>query len=254
MTLAVAILTKNEEKNIKECLESVAFADEVWLIDDSSEDQTVPIAQALGAKVLQHSMAEEGFAGQRNEVLKHCQADWILYVDADERITPELAIEIQSIISSPKRYAYEIIRRNCLFGQVIHHGVYGPDYNIRLFPVQEVLWQGLVHERPITNLPIKRLKGSMIHETNPTWEKYCEKFNQYTTLMAERNFEKGKRASFVKDILLRPFFAFFKAYFLQRGFLDGKLGFSLAVFHGMYTMMKYVKLEWLVKRKTRISK
>ena len=136
-----------------------------------------------------------------------------------------------------------------LFGQTLYHGVHKPDWSLRLYPQDVVQWAGIVHEQAHVSVPVNRLRHKMLHYTYTAWDRYFFKFNQYTTLTAEDMQRKGKRAGFGRDIVLRPLFAFFRAYLLKAGFLDGRLGFIMAVYHYCYTMTKYVKLYWLVQRK-----
>lgn len=248
--LAVLILTYNEEKNIEECVQSVNFADEIILIDSGSTDQTGQIAEKLGAKFIYHPM-DEGFAGQRNFALQQTKADWVLYLDADERITPELAQEIKEIIAQDQQYAYQILRNNVVFGQHVRHGGHGPDYSLRLYPRLAISWEGVVHEQAKVSLPIRKLKNGMLHYTYTSWDRYFFKFNQYTTMMAEKMLENGKKTN-ITDIALRPWFAFIRFYLLKSGWRDGRIGFIMAVYHAFYTMTKYVKLYYL--RKERLSK
>lgn len=243
--LAVLILTYNEEKNIRSCVESVRFADEIIIIDSGSTDKTISIAKELGAKCVVHEMSE-GFAAQRNFALTQTTADWVLFLDADERITPALAQEIGEKIQEVTPYAYNILRRNIVFDQMVSYGGHSPDLSLRLYPKDAIQWQGIVHEQAVVTLPIQKLKHEMYHHTYTSWEKYFTKFNQYTTLMAKQMNEQGKIASF-KDILLRPAAGFIKFYLLKSGWRDGRIGFILAVFHGFYTMAKYVKLYYLQK-------
>lgn len=243
MKIAVIILTHNEERHIKECIESAAFADEILVIDDMSTDHTVELARAAGARVVTHPLAGD-FAGQRNFALTQTDADWVLYVDADERVNAEAETELRRVMAEDARAVYEVTRINVAFGQRMYYGGHKPDYPRRFFPRDAVRWEGLVHERTASELPVCRIKASLLHYTYTDWDRYLQKFNQYTSLMAERQHAEGKRASFLK-ILLDPPFAFFRFYILQRGFLDGRLGFILAMFHGFYTMVKYVKLYYL---------
>lgn len=245
--LAVLILTYNEEANITACVRSAAFADEIVVIDSGSTDRTVEIAAILGARCVSRPMSG-GFAAQRNFALTQTEADWVLFLDADERITPELAAEIQTVIGQGGENGYEILRQNVLFGTPIQHGGFSPDYSLRLYPRHAISWQGVVHEQAIVTVPVQRLRCHMLHYTYTTWDRYFFKFNQYTTLMARQMFDKGKRANFLADIVLRPHVAFFKTYVLKRGFLDGRLGFILAVYHFFYTMTKYVKLYGVQKQ------
>jgi glycosyltransferase involved in cell wall biosynthesis len=245
--LAVLILTYNEEKNIEDCVRSVSFADEIILIDSGSIDQTREIAEKLRVKFIYHPM-DEGFAGQRNFALEQTKAEWVLFLDADERITPELAREIKAIVEKNEQYAYEILRNNVVFGQHVGYGGHSPDYSLRLYPRTAISWQGVVHEQAKVSLPILRLKNGMLHYTYTSWDRYFFKFNQYTTLMAEQMEKRGKKAHFI-DILLHPLAGFFRFYILKSGWRDGKIGFVLAVFHAFYTMAKYVKLYYLQKER-----
>ena len=245
MKLAVIILTHNEERHIEACIRSAAFADEILVIDDMSTDRTAELAQSLGARVVTHPLAGD-FAGQRNFALMQTDADWVLYVDADERVNEGTEAELRRIMAADARAVYEIKRINLVFGQRMYYGGHCPDYPRRFFPRDAVHWIGLVHERTESELPVRRMGGSLLHHTYESWEQYFQKFNQYTTLMAEQRYADGKQASFLK-ILFDPPFAFFRFYVLQRGFLDGRLGFILAMFHGFYTMVKYVKLYDLDK-------
>ena len=243
MKLAVIILTHNEVRHIEACIESASFADEILVIDDDSTDRTAEIARAAGARVISHPLAGD-FAGQRNFALMQTDADWVFYVDADERVNPETEAALRRVMAENARAAYEIKRINVAFGQEMHYGAHRPDYPRRFLPRDAVRWEGLVHERTVSNLPVRRLKGSLLHYTYTDWDQYFQKMNQYATLMAKRRLAEGERPSFLK-ILFDPPFAFFRSYVIQRGFLDGRLGFILGIFHGFYTMMKYVKLYYL---------
>jgi len=241
--LAVLILTYNEKKNIVECITSVKFADEIIIIDSGSTDGTIEVAEQLGATCIVHPM-EEGFAGQRNFALTQTKAEWVFFLDADERITPELAEEISAVVDGNEQYGYEILRINVVFGRIVAHGGHSPDYSLRLYPRTAISWQGIVHEQALVSLPIQRLKKHMFHHTYTSWERYFFKFNQYTTLMAEQMDERGRKAHFI-DIVLRPWAGFLRFYVFKSGWRDGKIGFILAVFHYFYTMAKYVKLYYI---------
>lgn len=247
MKLAVIILTRNEEKNIHDCIASVDFADEIIVVDSGSEDRTCEIAEKLGAKVYQHQMDEEGFAGQRNFALDKTMADWVFYLDADERITPKLAAEIRRHIEIVPQQAADIKRISVVLGQRMYHGVYRPDYITRLFPRDKVHWEGVVHEHARTELPIIRLQAPAHHYCLTNWEQYFEKFNRYTTLMAEKMYQSKKRTNLI-SAHLHAIFAFLQMYIIKRGCLDGKLGFILCEYHYAYTLTKYVKLYYLTKK------
>ena len=245
--VAVLILTYNEEKNIEACCKSVDFADEVIIIDSGSTDKTIEIAEKMGAKCVYHPM-NEGFSGQRNFALTQTQADWVLYLDADERITPELAAEVQQVIQQKEKFAYKILRMNIIFGQQVKYGGHSPDWSLRLYPRTAISWEGIVHEQANVTLPIQKLAHPMFHHTYTSWDRYFFKFNQYTTMMAEQMLQKGKTTR-ITDIVLRPWFAFIRFYILKAGWRDGKIGFIMAVYHAFYTMTKYVKLYYLRKER-----
>lgn len=244
--IAVIILTFNEEKNIADAIRSAAFADEVLLIDSGSTDETLAIARALGARVVQHPM--KGFADQRNFALRETAADWVFYLDADERLTPAAGEAIHRLAEAPERVAYEICRHNIVFGQPMHYGAHRPDWSLRLFPRDAVTWEGVVHERAVVSVPIRRMPGEILHYTYDTWSTYLTKFNRYTTLAAEKLFAGGRRAS-VTTLLLHPPFTFFKMYVLKLGFLDGFLGFAMSVMAALSVFMKYLKLAELSRQR-----
>jgi glycosyltransferase involved in cell wall biosynthesis len=246
MSVAVLILTYNEEKNISDCIASARFADEVVVIDSGSTDRTVAIAQSLGAKVAVRAMTD-GFGPQRNYALSQTETDWVLYLDADERITPGLAAEVRKVVEGNEPFAYEILRNNYAFGRRLKHGGFRPDYSLRFYPRTAVSWSGTVHEEATVTVPKRKLKNVIIHYTYTDWNRYFNKFNSYTSLMAEQMWQRGKRSSML-HIIFRPWWAFFRVYILQSGWLDGRLGFILACFHFFYTMSKYVRLYWLQKQ------
>lgn len=246
-TVSVLILTRNEEKHIRDCIEScLPVADEVIVIDDGSTDQTVAIAEELGSKVVQHALNRD-WAQQRMFAISQATCDWILFVDADERISSELAQEIRHVIDIGVKQSFTIQRENVFHHNRATHGVLRPDRVLRLMPRDGVTVTGAVHETIASIYPTEPSKGVMYHYTFDSWEQYFNKLNSYTTVAAENYRKSNKPVSFVKDILFRPFWAFLKMYLLQGGFLDGKMGWILSVNHYVYTMMKYVKLYHLYK-------
>ncbi len=242
MSLAVLILTYNEALQITDCIRSVAdLADEIIVIDSGSTDDTVNLAQSAGARVVHHPMTD-GFAAQRNFALTQTTADWVFYLDADERVTPELADELRQIrAQQPGKSAYAIQRRNIAFGQPVNHGVLRPDRVVRIFPRLGLVWEGQVHERPVGDWITSPLHGALLHYTYSDWHRYFLKFNNYTTLWAQEAHARGKRSSWL-DAFVHAKVAFVQTYFLKRGFLDGWLGLVLCCFHFAYTLAKYVKL------------
>lgn len=243
--VSVIILTRNEERNIRDCIESVMdFADEVLVIDDGSTDETVPISERLGAKVLSHPLNGD-WGQQKNFAMDNAVNDWILLLDADERISEPLAREIVAAVSAGEAYAYDMHRENRFQHHVANHGILRPDRVLRLFPGKGSRVEGRVHETVVTPYPLKQLNGPIYHYTYDNWDQYFGKFNHYTRLAAEKSRAQGKHATFLKDIVLRPLWAFIKIYFINGGFLDGKLGWIFSVNHYFYTMTKYVRLYHL---------
>ena len=245
-TVTVIILAKNEEQNIKDCIDTVGFADEVLVIDDFSTDQTPEIAASMGARIVQHAMNGD-WGGQQTFAIQEAKSKWILFLDADERISPELGAEIVTAVQEDDPKAYWMQRRNKFHHNKATHGVLRPDYVLRLMPAEGSYVEGYVHPAIITPYEEAKLQGYMYHYTYDNWHQYFNKFNNYTTLAAEKYRDAGKSCSFFKDIIIRPSWAFFKVYILDRGFLDGKMGFILSVNHYFYTMIKYVKLYYLLK-------
>lgn len=242
--LAVIILTKNEEANIEAAIESAAFADEILVVDSGSTDRTQELAEKHGAKFISHPMDEEGFAGQRNFALTQTEVEWVFYLDADERISMELSEEMSKIVAGNEYAAYMVKRMNIVFGQLMKYGAHRPDWCLRMFPRNAVKWDGVVHEHADTLLPIKKLEQKIYHHTYDDWNKYFNKLSQYTDMMAMKMHENGKRSS-IMDISIRPVYAFFRAYFIQRGILDGELGLIFSLLHGYYTFIKYLKLRYI---------
>lgn len=245
-TLSAIILAKNEEYNIKDCIQSVLFADEILLIDDFSEDNTVRIARNLGARVIQHPLNSD-WGQQRRYGIAQVKSDWILFIDADERVSNELANEIRQVIQDTELRSYKLRRFNKFHYNKAAHGVLRHDSVLRLMPKEGATVEGIVHEKFLSPYPQEILKGKLYHYTYDNWQQYFNKFNNYTTAASKRYQKENKKCYFFRDIVLRPLWAFLKVYLLDRGFMDGKLGFILSVNHYFYTMTKYVKLYYLNK-------
>ncbi|MDU2063340.1 MAG: glycosyltransferase family 2 protein [Sporomusaceae bacterium] len=246
MSVSVIILAKNEEKNIEACIQSALFADEVIVIDDFSTDRTVELAKQLGATIYQHSM-NGNWGAQQTYAIEQAKTDWIFFLDADERIPAALAEEVRAAVDRNEKYAYLVPRLNHAMGKPLYHGGWYPDYGFHLMPREDFHVEGFVHPQFVHPYQSRKLKNHIIHYTYSSWEQYFNKLNNYTRLAAEKNYGKGKRCSFWRDIVARPLFAFVKMYLLQGGWRDGKIGFILASFHLTYTMAKYVKLDSLAE-------
>lgn len=243
--VTVIVLTKNEEANIVGVIENAQLVTpSILIVDSGSTDNTVELAEQHGAKVVYRAW-DNDFSAQRNFALEHINTDWVLYLDADELMNDELVEAIKKALAKNEQAMYRFIRRNSAFGKDFKYGVLGPDSVVRLFPKDKVIWQDKVHERPVGDLPTVTLDGYLKHYTYKDFDQYVAKMNQYSTIGAKNNFEKGKRASVFKDFVFRPFFAFIKMYVLKRGFLEGWLGFVLCLNYANYTLNKYVKLKLL---------
>ena len=241
--LTVVILTKNEEKNIVDVIENAKkVSDKVLIVDSGSTDKTVELAEANNAKVIFRAW-DNDFAAQRNFALEHVQTEWVLYLDADERVNDELAEAIKNVAKDSKKAMYRFIRRNSAFGKDFKYGVLGPDSVVRMFPKDKVHWEDKVHERPVGDLPVVTLQGFLKHYTYKDFDQYISKMNSYSTIGAQNYKDKNKKVGVIKDFVLRPFFAFFKMYVLKKGFLEGWLGFVLCLNYANYTLNKYVKLK-----------
>ena len=244
--VSVLILAKNEKDNIKDCIQSCTFAQEIIVIDDYSTDNTKAIAESMGARVIQRSMNGD-WGAQQTFAIEQATFPWIFFIDADERCTEKLVEEIEKIVAKNEQIAYWVQRKNEFHFNKARHGVLRPDYVCRLMPKKGSYVEGLVHPTIITPYKTKRMEGYLLHYTYDNWQQYFNKFNNYTTLAAEKYKKEGKSCNFFKDIMLRPLWAFIKMYFVQGGFLDGKMGWVLSVNHYFYTMNKYVKLYYLYK-------
>ena len=239
--LAVIILTKDEENNIEDCIKSASFADEIVVIDSGSTDATQAKAEALGARFVVHPMGDEGFAGQRNFALTQTEAEWVLFLDADERVKVKAATKIRQIVERNEPVAYRVERQNIVFGQRMRYGGHRPDYVARLYPRTSIKWYGKVHEGIETELPQKELLSCLDHYTYTTWQQYFAKFNQYTTLAAQSLYKKNKKITRV-GALGHALFTFIRDYILKKGFLDGFYGLIMSIMASVYTLVKYLKL------------
>ena len=244
--VSVLILARNEKNNIVDCINSCSFAKEVIVIDDNSTDETKELAEGLGARVINRAMNGD-WGGQQTFAIQQATCPWIFFIDADERCTPQLAKEIEVAVIKNEQIAYEVQRKNKFHINEATHGVLRPDYVTRLMPAKDSYVEGYVHPAIITPYPLKKLGGFMYHYTYDNWPQYFNKFNNYTTLAAEKYKKEGKGCSFLSDVVLRPLWAFIKVYLLEGGILDGKMGWILSVNHYFYTMTKYVKLYYLYK-------
>lgn len=237
--LSVTVITLNEERKIREALESVKWADEIVVVDSGSSDRTVAICKEYTDRVFHNKWP--GFVAQKNYAAEKASNRWILSIDADERVTPELAEEIRAVLQAPKADAYAIPRRVYYLGRWINHSGWYPDHKVRLFNRDLCRWAGdQVHEQALVRGRQDFLKGDISHFTFDSISDHIRTMNNYTSLAA---MEQNKSAGILAlHLLFRPFFAFIKSFFLKQGFRDGMPGFIIAVAAGAHVFYKYAKL------------
>jgi|SRR5438270_1282120 len=251
MTLSVCIITLNEERNIARTLKSVKdIADEIIVVDSGSTDATTSIAQSFGAKVFVESW--KGFARQKNSALEKAGCDWILSLDADEEVSPELAGSIKALLQSaqmPQLQGYRMNRRNMYFGRWIRRSGYYPDPKLRLVRRDAAEFELRdVHEDIKMQGEQGHLKGDLIHHAYPTLESFIEHANRYSSLGAGMVVRERKAGFSVVNIILRPMVRFLWSYIFRGGFLDGREGLLVLMTHAAYVSWKYAK-AWEISRK-----
>ena len=245
--ISAVILTKNEEKNIKACLDSLMWCEERIVVDDYSTDKTVELAQAAGAKVYKRHL-DHDFAQQRNYGLEKASQDWVFFVDADERVTDKLAYEIQALILQTAFLGVYVYRRDTMWGKELRHGETGSIKLLRIGKKKAGKWVGKVHER----WDIKGLTGvcrhTLKHYPHPSVKEFLEKIQLYTDFRAEELFEKKVKVSWWQ-IIAYPKAKFFLNYILRLGFLDGTAGIVHALLMSLHSFLVRGKLWTLYRKK-----
>lgn len=242
-TLTVVIVAKNESRNIADCVRSVSFADAVLVLDSGSTDGTADLARAAGARVVTTDWP--GYGPQVARGFGMATTDWVLSVDADERVTPALAAEVKAAIVSGTHAGYRIPRLSEFVGQFIHHSGWRPDHTLRLGRRDVAgFTDHFLHAHMTVDGSIGELQSSLIHYSYPDLHDVLEKLDRYSTGHARDMKARGKQASLGKAVV-HGFFAFVRTYFLRAGFLDGGRGLMLAIYNAEYTYYKYLKLMML---------
>ena len=240
--VSVVVITHNEEENLHRCLKSLDWADEIILVDAESEDRTVQIAKEYTDKVYIHPWG--GFVEQRNWALKQATHQWVLFLDADEVVSPQLRGELEALKDKGMRgySGFEIPRRSFYLGDWVGHCGWYPNYQLRLFDRKRGKWVGrVVHERVEVEGKVGRLKGEIFHYPYPNLSIHLQKINSYTSLKAEELYQRGKSFHLL-DLFLRPLGKFIKMYFIRLGFLEGIRGFIISCFGAYYIFLGYAKL------------
>ena len=242
MSIAIVIITKDEERNIAACLESVRWADERIVVDAESRDRTVEIAKQHAAQV--HVRPWPGYGPQKNFGIEQATAEWILIVDADERITPALREEIQALLKAGPQgdiAGYEIPRRNFFYGRWIRGGGMYPDHQLRLFRKAAGRYDDTqLHENLRLRGRIERLRHPMDHDSMPTIRVHVQKMMRYTSLGAQEKLKARSRVT-AMEIAGHHFGTIVKTYILRKGYQDRVHGVIVALFAGMHTFVKYAK-------------
>jgi (heptosyl)LPS beta-1,4-glucosyltransferase len=247
-SLSVVIIAKNEAGLLPDCLRSVAWADEIVMLDSGSQDDSVAVAESLGAKVCTH-VDWQGFGKQRQLAQSYASHDYILMIDADERVTPELRQSIEQTLTAPDdNQVYSCARRNLFLGRFMRHSGWYPDRVNRLYANQRYRYNdNLVHESLNTNgAKVVPLNGDLLHLTCRDFFAFQRKQLRYAEEWANQRHQAGKRCGYL-SILTHTLGAFCKTWLLRAGFLDGKQGLLLAVVNAQYTFNKYAAL-WALGR------
>jgi glycosyltransferase involved in cell wall biosynthesis len=246
--LSVAVITLNEAERLRACLQSVAWADEVVVVDAASHDKTVAVAREFTDRVWVRPWP--GFAAQKNFALEQATGDWVLSLDADEEVSAELRAEIQAVLAGddPPHDGYAVPRRNLFLGQWVRHGGLYPDWQLRLFRRGRGRFvERAVHEAVQVQGPIGRLRGHLVHRSYESLADFFERAHRYSTLAAADLVRAGARAR-ARDLVLRPLGRFLAMYVMRGGFLDGRKGLLLAALYAYYVFMRTAKV-WEVTRR-----
>jgi glycosyltransferase involved in cell wall biosynthesis len=240
MKITATIITLNEERNIARALESLRCADEILIVDSGSVDRTIELAQNLGARVIEAGW--KGYAAQKNWAAEQAAHDWILSLDADEALSEALEAEIWNLKKSgPRCDAYTMPRLARYLGRWIMHSGWYPDRKVRLYHRRKAKWVGeFVHESVKVEGRIGHLESNILHFTCDSLSEHLRTLDRYTTLAAQEIAARKVRVSLLR-MVFDPAWTFFKAYFLQRGFLDGLEGVTIAYMAAFYTFLKYSK-------------
>ena len=238
--LSAVLISLNAASQIEACLRSVAFCDEIVIVDSGSTDGTVELAEGLGARVVQAEW--RGFGAQKQLAVTQASHDWVLCIDADERVSERLRESILAALVEPAFSAWRFARCNRFMGRYLRHGEGYPDWSLRLFDRRAARWSDdPVHEKVLASGEIGTLQGDLLHESAESLENYLAKQNRYSTLAADEALACGKRAT-VMHLLLSPALRFMKFYFVRLGLLDGLPGLVHILVGCSASFAKYAKM------------
>ena len=250
LPFSLCVITRDAAAQLDDCLASVPFAGEIVVVDSGSRDDTVEIARRRGARVV--ARAWPGFGAQKNFAVGAARHDWVLCLDADERLTPELGAAIRAAAAAfdapGAPAAYAMARRNRFLGRWLAHGEGYPDWNLRLFDRRRARWtDDPVHEHVLADGPVGRLEGDLLHASAESLDAYLAKQNRYTTLQAEAMHARGERSGALR-LVLAPLARFVRFYVVKRGFLDGVPGLVHIAIGCFNSFVKHAKLRALAER------
>jgi len=243
MDITAIVLTKNEEANLAQCLEGLTFCDEIIVVDDFSTDRSLQIAKNFRVKVYQRKL-DDDFAAQRNFALRHARSNWVLFVDADERVSPALREEIVKKTKEVQESTsgFYLKRIDILWGKTLNHGETGNAKFVRLALRQaQSKWERAVHEVWQVKGRLATLKNPLFHYPHQSLREFLDDINYFSTLHAKANLEEGKRSNLIK-IIFWPKLKFIQNYFLKLGFLDGTRGFVVALLMSLHSFLSWGKL------------
>ena len=248
MRIAATLITLNEEANLPRALSSLSVCDEVVVVDSGSTDRTLEIARRAGARIVQN--AWPGYAAQKNLAAESASCEWVLALDADEALSPELSAEIARIkVAGADHDAYSFPRRARYLGRWIRHSGWYPDRKVRLYRRDRGRWVGdYVHESVLVDGTVGELRGDLLHYTCDSLSAHLRTLDRYTTLAAQQMAARGGRPSLAR-MLLSPPWAFLRSYVLQSGWLDGLPGFQIGLMAGLYVYAKHAKLRELTSKR-----
>lgn len=250
MSISGVVICGNERKHLAACLESLAWCDEIIVVDSWSDDGTFEIAERLATTAVRQEWL--GYTGQKNYAMNLATSDWVLSLDADERCPPELRDEIRQVLADPgDAVGFEVRRHVFYLGRWIDHGGWYPDWKLRLVRRERARWEGeLVHDRLEADGPVARLRGELHHFTYDDFSAQLRTVDRYTTLAAQELYQRGKRCHWPL-LLLKPPIKFLECYVWKLGLLDGLPGFVIAVANAFYTFARLVKL-WELEQGARL--
>lgn len=238
--LSVAIITLNAASQLEDCLKSARFADDIVVVDSGSTDGTQALAMRYGARVIDQPWL--GFGPQKQFAVEAARHDWVLCLDADERVSPGLQAAIEHALREPLAGAYRFPRCNRFLGRYLKHGEGYPDWSLRLFDRRQARWSDdAVHEKVVTDAAVGTLKGDLLHDSAETLAAYLSKQNRYTSLAADMALQAGKRASFGR-LAFSPIVRFIKFYLIRQGFRDGLPGLIHIAIGCSNSFLKYAKM------------